>query len=145
MTDNSYFLRSSDQMWQAFGHVDGGAPLLNSLKIAEMCDVNLDRKGYHLPIFPVPEGYTAGTYVRALAEKGLELALRQPRQTNAELRERLDYELGIIGQMGFETYFLIVWDLCEFARARRHLVERARFRRGQHHRLLPRHHQHRPD
>ena len=38
------------------------------------------------------------------------------RADDADLRERLDYELGIIGRMGFDTYFLIVWDLCEFAR-----------------------------
>ncbi len=115
MSDNSYFLEGAEQMWQTFGHIDGGAPLTNSLKIAEMCDIDLDRKGYHLPIFPVPEGFTAGTYVRFLAEKGLRWRYGE-RSTEPELRERLDYELGIIGQMGFDTYFLIVWDLCEYAR-----------------------------
>ena len=115
MSDNSYFLTSGAEMWQAFGHIDGGSPLLNSVKIAEMCDINLDRKGYHLPIFPVPEGYNAGTYLRLLAEKGLRWRYGG-RADDADLRERLDYELGIIGQMGFDTYFLIVWDLCEFAR-----------------------------
>ncbi|MEP7291070.1 MAG: DNA polymerase III subunit alpha, partial [Chloroflexota bacterium] len=115
MTDNSYFLRSSAQMWEKFGHIDGGAPLLNTVKIAEMCDLNLDRKGYHLPSFPVPEGYTSGSYMRALCEKGLRWRYGS-RADDAELRERMDYELEIIGKMGFETYFLIVWDLCEYAR-----------------------------
>ena len=40
--------------------------LTNTLRIAEMCDVNLDSKGYHLPVFPVPDGYTAETYLRYL-------------------------------------------------------------------------------
>ncbi|MFN8450022.1 MAG: DNA polymerase III subunit alpha [Anaerolineae bacterium] len=115
MTDNSYFLSSAAQMWDAFGHIDGGAPLTNTVRIAEMCNIDLDRKGYHLPIFPVPEGYTAGSYVRYLAEKGLRWRYGD-RADDAALRERLDYELGIISTMGFETYFLIVWDLCEFAR-----------------------------
>ncbi len=115
-TDNSYFLTSGKQMWDAFGHIDGGAPLLNTVKVAEMCEIDLDRKGYHLPIFPVPEGYsTAGDYLRALAEKGLRWRYGS-RADDADLRERLDYELGIIGTMGFDTYFLIVWDLCQFAR-----------------------------
>jgi DNA polymerase III subunit alpha len=115
MSDNSYFLSSGEQMWKTFGHIDGGAPLLNTVKIAEMCEIDLDRKGYHLPSFPVPEGYTAGTYMRKLAEKGLRWRYGS-RADDADLRERLDYELGIIGRMGFETYFLIVWDLCEYAR-----------------------------
>ncbi len=116
MTDNSYFLTSGAQMWDAFGHIDGGAPLLNTLKVAEMCEIDLDRKGYHLPAFPVPEQYpTPGSYLRALAEKGIGWRYGG-RADDADLRERLDYELGIIGQMGFDTYFLIVWDLCEFAR-----------------------------
>jgi DNA polymerase-3 subunit alpha len=115
MTDNSYFLSSAEQMWNVFGHIDNGSPLLNTVKIAEMVDLDLDRKGYHLPAFAVPEGYDASSYVRALAEKGLRWRYGS-RADDADLRERLDYELGIISRMGFDTYFLIVWDLCEFAR-----------------------------
>ncbi|MCC6616784.1 MAG: DNA polymerase III subunit alpha [Anaerolineae bacterium] len=115
MTDNSYYLTDQAEMWAAFGHIDGGSALTNSLLIAEMCDINLDRKGYHLPNFPVPDGHTSGTYLRYLAEKGLRW--RFPgREDSNDLRERMERELTIIGDMGFETYFLIVWDLCEFAR-----------------------------
>ncbi|NDJ61991.1 MAG: PHP domain-containing protein, partial [Chloroflexi bacterium] len=71
MTDNSYFLASNAQMWDAFGHINDGEALYNSLKIAEMCEIDLDSKGYHLPIFPVPDGYDSGTYLRYLCEKGL--------------------------------------------------------------------------
>jgi DNA polymerase-3 subunit alpha len=115
MTDNSYFLASAQQMWTTFGHVLDGDPLWNTLRIAEMCEVNLDDKQYHLPVFPVPEGHNSRSYLRYLCEKGLQWRFGADAD-NALYRERLDYELETIGGMGFETYFLIVWDLCEFAR-----------------------------
>ncbi len=112
MSDASYYLTDQAEMWDYFA--DAPEALFNTLRVAEMCDVDLDRKGYHLPIFPVPEGFDAGTYLRYLAEKGLRW--RYGDHPDAPLTERLDYELGIINKMGFDTYFLIVWDLCQFAR-----------------------------
>jgi DNA polymerase-3 subunit alpha len=89
----------------------------NSLLIVEQCDVNLDVDGYHLPIFDVPEGYDAAGYLLHLCEQGLIWRYGAERATHDEvLRARLKHELNIIGRMGFDTYFLIVWDLCEFAR-----------------------------
>jgi DNA polymerase-3 subunit alpha len=102
-------------MWKIFGHIMDGAPLRNSLKIAEMCDVNLDDKTYHLPIFPVPDGYDAASYLRYLAQKGLRWRFGE-RGDESIYQERLERELGIIIEMGFPTYFLIVWDLLQFAR-----------------------------
>lgn len=116
MSDNSYFLASQEQMWKVFGHIDGGSALTNTQLIAEMCELDLDRKGYHLPIFPVPDGFTSTSYLRHLCYKGLAWRYGGRAQDDVKLRERLDYELSVIGKMGFETYFLIVWDLCEFAR-----------------------------
>jgi DNA polymerase-3 subunit alpha len=116
MSDNSYYLASQEEMWRTFGHINDGEPLLNTRLIAEMCNLDLDRKGYHLPIFPAPEGFTSSSYLRHLCLKGLAWRYGERAQNDAALRERLDYELGVIGKMGFETYFLIVWDLCEFAR-----------------------------
>ncbi|MBZ0288910.1 MAG: DNA polymerase III subunit alpha, partial [Anaerolineae bacterium] len=114
MSDPSYHLTSQDEMWRYFGNVAPHA-LHNTLKVAEMCDLNLDTKGYHLPVFPVPEGFDSGTYLRHLCEKGLRWRYGS-RADEPEIRERLNYELGIIHDMGFDTYFLIVWDLCQFAR-----------------------------
>ncbi len=114
MSDPSYHLTSQDDMWRYFGAVAPEA-LSNTLKVAEMCDVNLDTKGYHLPVFPVPEGFEATTYLRYLCEKGLKWRYGS-HADDLEIRERLSYELGVIKNMGFETYFLIVWDLCQFAR-----------------------------
>jgi DNA polymerase-3 subunit alpha len=116
MTDNSYYLADKAQMWSLFGHIHDGEALLNTRLIAEMCELNLDRQGYHLPIFPVPEGYTSTTYLRHLCEIGLRWRFGERAERDPVLRERLDRELDIISSMGFETYFLIVWDLCEFAR-----------------------------
>jgi DNA polymerase-3 subunit alpha len=112
MTDNSYYLRSPQEMWAIFRKTPEA--LLNTVLVAEMCDVNLDSNGYHLPGFPVPGGYTPETYLRHLAERGLRWRYGSHADDEA-IRERLEYELGVIHKMGFDTYFLIVWDLCQFA------------------------------
>ena len=87
--------------------------LSNTLLIAERCNVDLSFKGYHLPEFPVPEGYTAETYLRHLCEEGAQSRYGN-RANSQEVRERLEYELGIVHKMGFDAYFLIVWDLCRY-------------------------------
>ncbi|XWX02636.1 DNA polymerase III subunit alpha [Aggregatilineales bacterium SYSU G02658] len=114
----SYYLKSAAEMRASFH----GAPtelvdeaFANTLRIAEMCELDLSKKGYHLPLFPVPEGFDDGSYLRYLCELGLRW--RFPgREDDPVLRERIDRELETIAHMGFNTYFLIVWDLCEFAR-----------------------------
>ena len=114
MSDASYHLTSQQEMYGFFGDAAPEA-LSNTLKVAEMCDINLDDKEYHLPVFPVPKGYDSTTYMRYLCEKGMRWRFGD-RATDADMVARLDRELGIIGDMGFNTYFLIVWDLCQFAR-----------------------------
>ena len=89
--------------------------LSNTLLIAERCNVDLSFQGYHLPDFPVPDGFTAETRLRYLCEQGAQKRY-EARANSPEVRERLDYELGIIHKMGFDSYFLIVWDLCRHAK-----------------------------
>ena len=113
MTDGSYYLRSPEEMGRLFAEVPES--LSNTLLIAERCNVNLKVEKYRLPLFEVPLGQTADSYLRALCEDGLKRRYGQ-RATSPEVRERLDYELGIIDKMGFSAYFLIVWDLCRYAR-----------------------------
>ncbi len=113
MTDDSYYLRTADEMRALFGDVPGA--LENTLLIAERCNVDLSFKGYQLPNFEVPNGKSAQTYLRSLCQEGLRKRYGS-RADSAEIQERLEYELGIINEMGFDTYFLIVWDLCRFAR-----------------------------
>lgn len=117
MSDKSYYLKSYDEMGRFFGALPGA--LDNSLLIAEMCQVNPEPEGYHLPQFSVPEGFTPETYLRHLCEKGLVWRYGQEQAAQDELlHKRLNHELTLIHTMGFDAYFLIVWDLCEFARQR---------------------------
>ncbi len=117
MSDDSYYLKSRAEMAALFGEVPDA--LDNTLLVAEMCDLDLDTyyQGYHLPHFPVPEGYTAETYLRALCEEGLRKRYGE-RADDPEVRARLEHELTIIHQMGFDAYFLIVWDICQYAKKR---------------------------
>lgn len=113
MTDDSYYLRTPEEMSRLFAEVPEA--LSNTLLIAERCNVDLGFKGYHLPDFPVPEGFTAETYLRHLCEEGARRRYAS-RASSEQVRERVDYELGVINKMGFAAYFLIVWDLCRYAR-----------------------------
>ncbi|MGZ9223547.1 MAG: DNA polymerase III subunit alpha, partial [Anaerolineales bacterium] len=113
MTDDSYYLRTPQEMSQLFAEVPEA--LSNTLLIAERCNVNLDRKGYHLPDFSVPEGFTAESYLCHLCEEGARKRYASS-ATSPQVRERIDYELGVVHKMGFDAYFLIVWDLCRHAR-----------------------------
>ncbi len=113
MTDDSYYLRTPEEMSVLFAEVPEA--LSNTLLIAERCNVDLSFKGYHLPDFPVPDGYTAETYLRHLCNVGAERRYGD-RATSQQVQERLDYELGVIHKMGFDAYFLIVWDLCRYAK-----------------------------
>ncbi|MRR32866.1 DNA polymerase III subunit alpha, partial [bacterium] len=71
--------------------------------------------GYHLPLVDVPEGFTTETYLRKLCEEGLQMRYGS-HANDPKVRERLEYELSVIHKMGFDAYFLIVWDLCRHSR-----------------------------
>jgi DNA polymerase-3 subunit alpha len=113
MNNDSYYLKSANEMSALFSELPEA--LSNTLRIAEMCDLEIEFGRYHLPPFEVPSGYSAETYLKALCEQGLQ---ERYQPVTAEARARLDYELSVIHQMGFDTYFLIVWDLTRFARSR---------------------------
>jgi DNA polymerase-3 subunit alpha len=113
MSDNSFYLRSPQEMLELFGEVPGA--IENTNIIAERCEVDLEFKGYRLPRFEVPDGETPESYLRILCERGLSERYGA-RSNDAIIRGRLDFELGVIHQMGFDTYFLIVWDLCRYSR-----------------------------
>lgn len=112
MTGDTYYLRSPEEMAALFAEVPQS--ISNTVTIAERCNLHLERDEYHLPKFEVPEGFNAETYLRMLCEKGLQKRYGD-HATDTEVRERLDYELSVIHEMGFDAYFLIVWDLCQFA------------------------------
>lgn len=115
MSDASYHLRSPQEMAALFGDIPGA--LSNTIAIAERCELDLGFKGYRLPLFPVPEGDTAETFLRRLCEEGARMRYGDEAASEV-VHKRLDYELGIIHTMGFDAYFLIVWDLCHQAAQR---------------------------
>jgi len=69
MGDESFYLKSGEEMAALFSDVPQAVE--NSLLIAEKCNLNLDREGYHLPVFEVPEGHDAESYLRHLCQEGL--------------------------------------------------------------------------
>jgi len=111
----SFYLRSAQEMAAIFGEVP--AALTNTQSIADRCNVNLEVDTYRLPQFEVPVGDTVEGYLRSLCEDGRRRRYHEQAEA-PRVRERLDYELEIIHQMGFDAYFLIVWDLCRHARQR---------------------------
>ena len=113
MSDDSYYLRSPQEMQSIFSQVPEA--LTNTVLIAEQCEVDLTRSSYHLPQFEVPAGQNAQSYLLDLCQEGLRQNI-PARAESPEIQERLSYELGVINQMGFAEYFLIVWDLCRFSR-----------------------------
>ncbi|MGC9520989.1 MAG: DNA polymerase III subunit alpha [Anaerolineae bacterium] len=117
MTDDSYYMRSPDEMWSLYSELPDA--LLNTVKIAEQCEVEIQfAPPYHLPKFPLPDGQgSSEAYLRHLCDRGMKWRYGEDHD-KPEYVERLEYELGIIHQMGFDDYFLIVWDLCEAAKER---------------------------
>ncbi len=113
MNGDTYYLRSPEEMQILFAQVPEA--ISNTLEISERCQVDLTRKGYHLPKFETPAGQTASAFLRELCQDGLRNKI--PDQAEGDtIQKRLEFELGVIDQMGFAEYFLIVWDLCRFSR-----------------------------
>ncbi len=106
-----FYLKSQAEMAGRFSELPEA--LENTLAIAERCRVEIETGKLNLPHFPVPEGETPDSYLRALCEAGLR---RLYGEVTPVLRERLDYELGVIAKMGYAAYFLIVQDFVNFAR-----------------------------
>lgn len=114
MSDQTYYLRSPEEMREIFAEIPEA--LTNTLRVAEMCSLTLELGRQRLPRFEPPPGFPdPAAYLRHLAEEGFRARFPQPKPG---YRERLDYELEIIHRMGFDAYFLIVWDLIRYARER---------------------------
>ena len=106
----NFYLKSPEEMYDTFSYVPEA--LENTVKIAEECNFDYVFHESKLPNFPLPEGKDHFEYMKELCYKGLEV--RYPEIT-PELKERLEYELGVIKQMGYVDYFLIVWDFFRFS------------------------------
>ena len=113
MTNNTYYLRSPEEMAVLFSDIPFA--LSNTLEITERCNLDLGFKEYHLPKFDVPAGFSTKSYLHKLCEDGLKHRYGSKAEDKV-VRERLNYELDVIHNMGFDAYFLIVWDLCRYAK-----------------------------
>src|SRR4051794_12567058 len=111
---HDFWLKSASQMAALFP--DQHEAIRNSRRIAEMTDLELPLGQLRIPHFPVPEGQTVETWLRAECERGLR---ERYGTVTPELQQRLDYELGVIISMGYAGYFLIVADFVRFAREQR--------------------------
>ncbi len=108
-----YYLRTAEEMWAKYGTTAPDA-LRATLDIAEMVDAKIEFGLDLLPAFPTPEGMDEQAFLRQKVELGAKERYGDPIPTAAQ--ERIDYELSVIEEMGFPAYFLIVADLCDYAR-----------------------------
>ena len=110
--NNEFFLKSSEEMGEAFAHLPGAVAA--TLEIAERCDVEIELGKQLIPRFDCPDGKSEKAYLRELVQAGLRRRYGDPPPGGAV--ERMEMELGVIDDMGFNAYFLIVWDFVQFAK-----------------------------
>jgi DNA polymerase-3 subunit alpha len=109
---NEFYLRSNEEMASAFA--EWPEAIATTLEIAERCHVELELGGQLIPRYPTPDGISERDYLHTLVVEGL--ARRYGHPPPAEAVERAEYELGVIDRMGFNAYFLIVWDFVKYAK-----------------------------
>ncbi len=107
-----YYVKSEEEMRALFPYAQEAID--NTHKIAERCNVEIEFGVTKLPKYEVPEDYDSWSYLNKLCQDGM--AKRYPND-DGTLQERLSYELGVIHNMGYVDYFLIVWDFIHFARS----------------------------
>lgn len=105
------YLKSEQEMALVFGELREAMD--NTVRIAERCHVTLEFGKLHLPEYKVPEGHTVDSYLRELCLKGIQWRYGG---MSEQVKQRLEFELNVIKQMGYSAYFLIVWDFIHFAR-----------------------------
>ena len=114
-----YFVKSEEEMKGLFPYA--WEAVENTQVIADRCNVEIKFGETKLPHYEVPEGYDSWTYLNKLCDDGLAERYGDGSQpagaTGQTLRERLDYELGVIKRMGYVDYFLIVWDFINYAKS----------------------------
>ncbi len=121
---DQFFVKSGDEMGALFK--DSPAVVARTMEIAERCNLKLVKVDNPFPEFAVPEGHTIDSYFEQVCRAGLrkrqETAVRLLEQRGVlrkaahEYQARLEFEIGIIKQMNYSGYFLIVWDFIKYAR-----------------------------
>src|SRR6266536_1338224 len=108
---DQFYMKSAEEMREVFQDLPEACD--NTLRIAEMCELELSYGELHLPRFEPPVGMDRDAYLRRLVDEG---ARQRYGDLGPDVRARIDHELDVITRMGFAGYFLIVWDLIRFAR-----------------------------
>ena len=108
---DEFYLKSEEELRQLFPNCDEAFE--NTVKISQRCNLEFVFNQYHLPSFPVPEGYTNEEYFRKLCMDGFRERYDNPPE---HYRQRLEYEIGVISRMGYVNYYLIVWDFIRYAK-----------------------------
>ena len=108
---DDFYLKSEQELRELFPGCEEAFE--NTVKIAEKCNLDFVFHEYHLPSFPVPEGYTNEEYFRKLCYDGFRERYPEPPR---EYKDRLEYEIGVISRMGYVNYYLIVWDFIHYAK-----------------------------
>ena len=108
---DEFYLKSEEELRKLFPNCDEA--FVNTVKIADRCNLEFTFHEYHLPSFPVPEGYTNEGYFRELCYAGFRERYENPPEAYGE---RLEYEIGVISRMGYVNYYLIVWDFIRYAK-----------------------------
>ena len=106
-----FYIKSEEELRKLFPNCDEAFE--NTVKIADMCNLEFVFNEYHLPSFPVPEGYTNEEYFRKVCYDGFKERYENPPE---EYLDRLEYEIGVISRMGYVNYYLIVWDFIRYAK-----------------------------
>ena len=113
-----YYVKSEEEMKGLFPYA--WEAVENTQRIADRCNVEIEFGVTKLPKYDVPEGYDSWSYLNKLCTDGLKERYEDENKpagnTGQTLRERLDYELGVIRTMGYVDYFLIVWDFINYAK-----------------------------
>ena len=106
-----FYVKSEEELKELFPGLEEAFE--NTAKIADRCNLEFTFHEYHLPAFPVPEGYTNEGYFRELCYNGFRERYPDPPK---EYADRLEYEIGVISSMGYVNYYLIVWDFIRYAK-----------------------------
>jgi DNA polymerase-3 subunit alpha len=109
---NEFYIKSSEEMIESFAEWPDAVP--TSLEIAERCSLDIELGGLLLPQYPTENGEEPEAMLRRIAAEGLRARYGDP--APAEAVERMEFELGVIEEMGFSSYFLIVWDFVRYAK-----------------------------
>lgn len=111
MLGDDFSLKSPEQMAQEFSHVPEA--ISNTQKVADLCNFDFELGKYKLPHFALPDGKSQNDYLKELCDQGL---IERGLDKDERAIKQLDYELGVINQTGFASYFLIVADFVNWAK-----------------------------